>query len=154
MSSEVAAPPESARIAWVDRLKGVALLWVFLNHASERLLGGPLINNPFPGWPPFDVRLRQLAPLTGHGLWTLPLNLFRYVGWTGDEGVGVFLLAAGFGLTWSLLGSNAPSWGEFYRRRVLLSYPTWLLLHALVLVAGVLRLFPINANFVLSALGL
>jgi peptidoglycan/LPS O-acetylase OafA/YrhL len=142
------------RLAWVDRLKGISILWIFLNHASERLLGGPLIGNPYFGWPSFEARLHQLAPLRGYGVWNLPLNLFRYVGWTGDDAVGVFLLAAGFSLTWSLFAREQPSWTDYYRRRVLRIYPSWWLVHAVVLAAGVLGLFPLTMNFVLSALGL
>jgi peptidoglycan/LPS O-acetylase OafA/YrhL len=158
MNPSPGASPENrsaeARLVWIDRLKGVGLIWVFLNHLSERMLGGPLIGNPFPGWPPLEARVRQLAPLTGHGFGDLPLNLFRYIGWSGDNGVGVFLLAAGFGLTWGLLGSGVRPWSDFYRRRVLRIYPSWLLLHALVFAAGLIGLFALDANFLLSAIGL
>src|ERR1700742_3807232 len=90
------APP--ARLIWIDRLKAVALLWIFLNHASERLLGSPYLANPAQNWPPFSERLSQLQPLMGLGIWHVPVNLFRYIGWLGDQGVGLFLILSGFGL--------------------------------------------------------
>ena len=48
---------------WLDLLKAVAILWIFLNHAVERVLGSPYIANPNFHWPPFSERLAQLAPV-------------------------------------------------------------------------------------------
>jgi len=131
-----AGPPvekgPAGRQLWVDGLKAVALIWVFLNHVSELLLGSPNIGNPYDGWPPFSDRLGQLQPLLGHGLWNLPLNLFRYVGWLGDQAVALFLIASGFGLAASLLkprSSGPLRWREFYRRRLWRIYPLWWTVH-------------------------
>jgi peptidoglycan/LPS O-acetylase OafA/YrhL len=150
-------PPTSTgdrRLGWVDALKGVALVWVLLNHLSERVLGSPLIGNPFAGWPPLDVRVRQLAPLHGHGFWDLPLNLFRYVGWTGDQGVGLFLFAAGFGLAWSHLHRRPGGWIDFARRRLLRLFPMWWVLHCAVLAAGLAGKLRLDRGFLLSVIGL
>ena len=130
-------------LAWVDRLKGIALAWIVLNHLSEQLLGSPWIANPSKDWPPLAERIAQLAPLRGHGFWDLPLNLFRYLGWSGDQGVQLFLIVSGFGLTWGLLARHGlkpfPT-VEFYRRRFARVYPLWwgahLLFLATWLVAG------------------
>src|SRR6266849_3991165 len=94
-------PPR--REMWVDRLKGLAMIWVFLNHAAEQIWGGLYLGNPGEGWPPFSERLIQLQPLEGHGWWNLPVNVFRYVGLLGDQAVALFLIASGFGLAASLL---------------------------------------------------
>jgi len=123
-------PP--GRQLWVDGLKAVALIWVFLNHVSELLLGSPNIGNPYDEWPPFADRLSQLQPLQGYGWWDLPVNLFRYVGWLGDQAVALFLIASGFGLAASLLkhqSSGPVRWREFYGRRLWRIYPLWWIVH-------------------------
>lgn len=123
------------RLAWVDRLKGLALIWVFLNHVSEALWGGPAIGNPCRDWPPLADRLRQLEPLAGGGIWMLPMNLVRYAGWLGDQAVSLFLIASGVGLVWSL--GSAPAkvrWTDFYARRIFRLYPLWWLVHALAVL--------------------
>jgi peptidoglycan/LPS O-acetylase OafA/YrhL len=147
------------RLAWVDRLKGFALLWIFINHAVEQTIGFPAFGNPMPGWPPLAERVRQLMPLTGHGVWDIPLNVFRYVGWLGDQGVGLFLLLAGFVLAWGMSEKrdrDPRRWREYYARRFFRIYPLWWASHGLVLVAGVLGLLsqPLSySRFLLSFVG-
>lgn len=94
------------RLPWLDALKGAALLWIVLNHVSEAVWGGPHLANPTRHWPAVAERFGQFAPLAGHGLWDVPLNLLRWVGWTGDQGVQLFLIASGFGLAWGLLAGR------------------------------------------------
>ena len=89
-------------LSWVDLMKAAAFIWIFLNHSSEILFGYPYIANPLPDWPPLADRVAQLQWLSGQGLWDVPLNILRYVGWTGDNGVQLFIILSGFGLTWSL----------------------------------------------------
>jgi len=140
---------------WVDSLKGLALAWVFINHLCERVLEFPIIGNPTTYWPPLVDRIRQLAPVRGHGFWDVPLNLFRYVGLTGDQGVGLFLFAGGFGLAWSLFHRGmGGGWLEFGRRRVLRLYPMWLVLHGAILAGGLVGMFTLNSGFLLSVIGL
>ncbi|MFN8545790.1 MAG: acyltransferase family protein [Candidatus Binatia bacterium] len=126
-------PPE---LPWLDPLKGVAMAWIFANHVSERLFSYPLIANPTHGWPPLADRVAQLRPLTGHGLLDPLLNLLRWVGWAGDQGVQLFLIASGIGLAWGL-AARAPerpvSAREFYRRRAARIYPLWWAAHLLFL---------------------
>lgn len=153
-----AAPP--GRLGWLDLLKGAALIWVFWNHVAERTMGCPMLGNPNPGWPSLAERVAQLAPLSGHGLWNVPINVFRVVGWLGDQGVGLFLLLSGFGLAWGALwrtGGQGFSWKEFYRRRLFRIYPLWWAAHALVPVAGVLGLLSTKfsiTRFLLSLAGI
>ncbi len=117
---------------WLDLIKAFALVWIFTNHIAEQLFGYPLIANPTADWPPLAERIAQLAPLKGYGPWSLPLNALRYVGWFGDQGVQLFLIASGFGLTWGLLqkSPNGPlSPGKFYLRRAERVYPLWIGVH-------------------------
>ena len=37
------------RLLWVDWLKGIALIWIFINHAVEAVFGGAYLGNPFYG---------------------------------------------------------------------------------------------------------
>jgi peptidoglycan/LPS O-acetylase OafA/YrhL len=145
-------------LLWVDLMKAVALCWVFLNHIAERLFGYPYIANPSAGWPPFSERLAQLRPLSGHGLWDVPLSLFRYIGWFGDQGVQLFLIVSGFGLTWGLLkryGGAFPSIGNFYLRRLERIYPLWWGAHLMLLLPLVVtgRSSFDAPSFVLSMIG-
>ncbi len=124
----------AANLFWLDRVKAIALVWIFLNHVTEAVFGTPLIANPTGDWPPLDQRLAQLCPLGGFGLWSAPLNVLRYVGWSGDQGVQLFLIASGFGLTWSLLSRRTTtlSPATFYIRRAARIYPPWIAAHVLI----------------------
>jgi peptidoglycan/LPS O-acetylase OafA/YrhL len=133
--------PESVRLVWVDLIKALALIWIVVNHISERIFGSPFIANPTADWPPLVERLAQLRPLTGYGVWDIPLNLLRYVGWSGDQGVQLFLIVSGFGLTWGLLarhGLASFDLSNFYRRRALRIYPLWWGAHLLFMMSWLL----------------
>ena len=119
-------------LPWVDFSKGVAMVWIFWNHTAEQILGYPLIGNPAVNWPPLGERLAQLRWMDGFDWSSTALNLFRYVGWAGDQGVGLFLMLSGFGLTWGQLqrhGSAAFPVGPFYVRRAERIYPLWWTAH-------------------------
>jgi peptidoglycan/LPS O-acetylase OafA/YrhL len=163
------SPVAPRGLIWLDQLKGLALLWIILNHGAETIFGAPMFSNPHADWPPLADRLTQLMPIDGFGWLNLPLNLIRYVGWMGDQGVQLFLIASGFGLTWSLLkrrsgvaatANPSPfSWRDFYRRRLLRLYPLWWMSHLLLL--GLLTLTDrgdqvslLDPKFYLSLLGL
>jgi peptidoglycan/LPS O-acetylase OafA/YrhL len=154
--------PIQTRLLWVEQLKAVALIWIFLNHVVERLLDTPLIANPNVNWPPYHQRLAQLlTPLAGHGWANVPLNLVRYLGWFGDQGVQLFLIASGFGLTWGLLArqGNAPlpSVKDFLWRRAERIYPLWWAVHILFAISYVMigwGIAPNQLRFWLSAAGL
>ncbi len=145
---------------WIDFIKGTALCWIFLLHVVERVFGYPLISNPFSDWPAFGDRLAQLAPLTGYGLADLPVNLVRYVGWMGDQGVQLFLIVSGFGLVHSTLrryGGGQFPLGKFYIRRLGRIYPMWWGVHILFLLTWFFwgkGLSPIDPNFYLSFAGI
>ena len=162
----MSAPRDSAgatapRLAWLDGLKGAAITWIVINHLSEAIWGGPYLANPSSHWPPLADRLAQLAPLTGHGAWDLPLNLLRWVGWLGDQGVSLFLIMSGFGLAWGLLarGDGTPgplAAGWFFRRRVARVYPLWWGAHLLFLAPAFLLgwgIFSLGKELLLSLAG-
>lgn len=131
---------------WVDRLKGFGLLWIFANHAAEQTWGGPHIANPSAGWAPLAERFSQLAPLSGQGVWDPLLNVLRWFGWMGDQGVALFILLSGFGLTWGLLQRDAPAhlpYGAFLRTRLLRIFPAYWLAH-----------LPFFATFLVTGFGL
>ncbi len=159
----VHAPPRDARpvhLAWLDYMKAIALIWIFINHVSEQLFRFPYFANPSASWPPLDQRIEQLQPLSSYGWLNVPFNILRYVGWTGDQGVQLFLIVSGFGLTWGLLkrGQTVLDWSAFYRRRMWRLYPLWLAAHAFfvlgVIALPVLEFPPLDGRLLLSALGI
>lgn len=109
---------------WLDGLKATALAWIVLNHVVEPIAGFPYIANPTSEWPPLSERVAQLAPLGGLGLWTAPANIFRYLGWFGDQGVQLFLIASGFGLMWAALRRPWRGWQPYLQRRSSRNLPT------------------------------
>jgi peptidoglycan/LPS O-acetylase OafA/YrhL len=135
------------------------MAWIFLVHVAEQIFGGPYFANPTDSWPPLSERVEQLAPVTGLGVWVAPANLTRWVGWLGDQGVSVFLIAAGFVLVPAVArpverASLPRQW--WYRLRTFL--PMWWVTLALFLGAGLLvgsdRYQPFTVSSVLSVLGL
>lgn len=145
---------------WVEFVKITALVWIFLNHLSERLFGFPYIANPSSQWPPFSARVAQLEPLHGYGLWGMPVNLLRWIGWTGDQGVHLFLIVSGFGLTWGILrkhGGEPLPMGSFLRRRANRIYPLWWGAHVMFLLFSLTIGFGLSLHdprFYLSLLGI
>lgn len=150
----------ATRLLWIESLKAFALIWIVWNHIAERLFGYPLIANPAPGWPPLTDRVAQLYPLQGFGSWGLPVNLLRYAGWFGDQGVGLFVIASGFGLTWGLLhtvGNHPLRLGKFYLRRAERIYPMWWMAHLIFAILWLLTgkgFSPLTAGYWLSFLGI
>ncbi len=130
-----------ASLRWVDCLKAVAILWIVLNHFVERFFGGPYAANPSVDWPPLGARIAQFAPVHVAGALRWPLTVLRDVGWFGDQGVTLFIISSGFGLTWGLLSRQAPAaipLAQFYRRRAARILPLWWGAHVLFLATIVL----------------
>jgi peptidoglycan/LPS O-acetylase OafA/YrhL len=151
---------KTQRFAWVEAIKAIALLWIFLNHISEQLFGYPLISNPISGWLPMSDRVSQLLPLDGFGGWNIPVNILRYVGWFGDQGVQLFIIASGFGLTWGLLNRQAEKSIKlipFYLNRAKRIYPLWWGVHILFVATWLVTgwgLSPFEPATLLSFLGI
>jgi peptidoglycan/LPS O-acetylase OafA/YrhL len=86
-------------IDWLDPIKAFALLAILLNHFVEEFGKGPWFTNPGNNWPDFATRMANVFP-SDH---PFPISLIQFLGWLGDSGPGVFILASGFGLTWAVL---------------------------------------------------
>jgi peptidoglycan/LPS O-acetylase OafA/YrhL len=133
-------PVRLPKLLWFDRMKAIAMLWIVLNHVIEPIFGPILIGWPTKNWPPLAARLAQLQPLD-LGIWSIPVNALRYLGWMGDQGVALFLILSGFGLTWGVLqryGRGVLPLKVFLRRRLLRLYPMWWVLHAFFIVMWLL----------------
>jgi Predicted acyltransferases len=145
-------------VGWIDGVKALALLWIVLVHWTERVFGAPYFANPNNAWPPLSERVAQLDPLSGFGIWDWPLWILRLVGWIGDGGVQLFLIASGFGLTYGLLSQGrAPRWLSFYRRRFGRIYPMWIVAHLGLLAAALVlpnpNVRPTSVDWWLSLIG-
>ncbi len=94
---------EHARLIWLDIVRGIAIVWIILVHFVERLVPGSFFANPTHGWPSIAGRIVQLKPLAVPGVSGIFVNALRYVGWLGDQGVQIFLVASGFALTFAAI---------------------------------------------------
>lgn len=113
------------REVWLDAIRAFAMVWVFFNHVSEKVFaGGPFFANPRQGWPDLGERLEQIEPLTGGGVADVFWNPLRYVGWLGDTGVQLFIIATGFVLTRSMIQRERED-GAFRRHRLSRLFPTY-----------------------------
>lgn len=127
-------------LPWLDRLKAVAFLWIVLNHIVEQMVGSAAAGNPSVPWPALAERIAQFGPVRGAGILTWPLTIVRDLGWFGDQGVTLFLILSGFGLTYGLLARDASAKidaGIFYRRRLFRIFPMWWGVHLLLLPIAV-----------------
>ena len=68
------SPKHNDSLLWLDLMKAVALIWIFLNHTSEKLFGSPYFANPDQYWPAITDRIQQLSPIAGHGYWNIILT--------------------------------------------------------------------------------
>lgn len=118
----------SQPLPWLSLFRGVAMSWIFLTHAVERIYCCPLFGNPTSAWPELGERFAQLKVLDLAGVSGLLMNVIRYLGWSGDIGVQMFIAASGFGLTWSVLRSSRTT-REFYARRLFRIVPLWVVAH-------------------------
>jgi peptidoglycan/LPS O-acetylase OafA/YrhL len=163
MTSRTTETPQvitSKNLIILDLLKGTAILWIILNHVVEAIGDAPLIGYPNTYWPPITDRIAQLQP-KDFGDWTILGNLLRYLGWSGDHGVALFLIASGVGLTWGRLRrleSQQPDrWSEFLGRRLGRLYPMWFLVHGFFMVTGLFLswgLSPLDKRTLISLSGL
>ncbi len=118
------------RDLWLDITRGLAIIWVFLVHFYERFGHGSMFANPTANWPPLTERIAQITPLDVNGFSGIFINLLRYVGWLGDQGVQIFLVASGFGLALSALNQSTEfSLREFYAKRLVRLLPLWFFVH-------------------------
>ena len=143
---------------WLDVTRGLAIFWVLLVHFYERFGQGSMFANPGANWPPFSERIAQLTPIDVDGLSGVFINLLRYVGWLGDQGVQIFLVASGFGLALSALKQSTElSIREFYTKRLARLLPLWFAAHIVFIATYVVfhkGLSPMDWRTWASILGL
>jgi peptidoglycan/LPS O-acetylase OafA/YrhL len=158
--ADPAPPPSGGSTAgsfvWLDALKGFAMLWIVLNHVVERLWGSEFAGNPNGAWPPLAARIAQFTAPLGKGVAAVAATAMRDVGWLGDQGVTLFLIASGFGLAASFRRRSVErvAAGPFFRARAARIYPLWLGAHAVLLVVALLAFAKLGPSFVLSAAGI
>ena len=147
-------------LPWVNWIKGIAFIWIFIDHCVETQYGNTPFGNPGQGWFHLSNQISKLFPITGLGLWTIPDNIWRYIGWLGDQGVGLFIIMSGFGLTWGLLAKHQEQLetSKFYQRRLVRLYPMWWSLHIIALAATYITGLQLgisihDPNFYLSFIG-
>ncbi|MBD3321460.1 MAG: acyltransferase family protein [Chitinivibrionales bacterium] len=131
---------------WLNPLKAFALLAILLNHFVEEFGSGPWFTNPSQDWPDFSTRIGNVFP-TEH---PFPISLVQFLGWLGDSGPGVFILASGFGLMWSAVHKPllADSPRQFYQRRLVRIFPLYIAAHFFILF---LALFVPGSDLTLSS---
>jgi peptidoglycan/LPS O-acetylase OafA/YrhL len=151
------------RLPWIDGLKGLAILGIVLYHVALALFGVPPFDHPKDYWLPLADRFAKLQPLSYDSpISFLLINALRYLSWLGYQGVNLFLVLSGFGLTWSVVrrlsaehGNINLNWTQFYQRRLWRIFPLYWAGHVLFLVTFVLvrqppQIAPVDGRFYLS----
>ena len=148
------ASTAGARIQWPDAMKGISILWIVYFHFFLAYYGGG-----FP-WPVnrenFSSFMMFCAPTSSFGTFFCFLQgCCAAVMQRGAQGVGVFVVLSGFGLTYSLLrAKKQESWLEWYRKRLVRLFPMYWAAHLIYLVSPLIeRKDPIDYRFLLSFLG-
>lgn len=134
-------PRHSTFLVWVEYTKAIALLLVILVHFTEASVCCPYFANPSAEWPSLEARIVQLQPLQQDGIIGVVVNIWRYIGWSGDVGVQLFLIISGFGLVWGILnrqGTESFGFKWFFRRRLSRIYPLWWAAHILLLGVSII----------------
>ena len=100
----------TAHLGFLDVLRGVAILWVFLAHSVGMSYGGTL-----PQWGPGWTR--------NFGEARLPAVLFPLT--YGFAGVAIFFVISGFCIHLSFLRGRPGDWQGFFVRRFFRIYPPY-----------------------------
>lgn len=143
------------RIDWLDPIKAFALFGVILNHLVEELKPGPWFPRPTGSWVGF---LERMPSFITHD--SLLVSIMKLLAWVGDFSPGVFILASGFGLAWTILNSEQGNidWKSFLQRRILRLFPLYIFLHLLFLAATLAKngsaITFADTNILLSMLGI
>jgi peptidoglycan/LPS O-acetylase OafA/YrhL len=153
--SASAAPLPRPRFDWLDGAKGIAILWIvffhFFNTYTNSELASPVRARFFAT---FMAACRPVTALARASCYVE--SLFVGLSYLGFHAVAVFLVASGFGLTYSIAGRGNPEngWSGWYRSRVIRLYPMYWLAHIVFLISPFqFRPEPIDYRFVLSFLG-
>lgn len=152
----------SPRLPWLDAMRGLAILMIVFYHITIGIYGVPWFAHPRNDWPDLGARLAQLWPLPQENFAAFLLaNAFRYLGWLGYQGTGVFLVLSGFGLTWALASRSRAAEIDrqaFYLRRFLRLFPLYWVGHFFFLgfnnLAGWRPFSALDPRFALSLFGI
>jgi peptidoglycan/LPS O-acetylase OafA/YrhL len=154
-SERPAAGRGEVRLYWLDGTKGIAILWIVFFHFFVAYEGGRL---PWLLDPDYFARYERIcapesaasrALCLGSAVLTAAVQL-------GFNGVAVFLVLSGFGLSYSLARTDRPAvpWPRWYRSRLIRLLPMYWVAHLVYLVSPFqARLDPLDYRFVLSILG-
>jgi len=147
--------PVSARLSWLDGVKGIAILWIVFFHFFNTYENGYYPSPIKTGY--FALFVEQCAPTSiletlgcvGQAIFVAAIQL-------GFHPVAVFIILSGFGLAYSLAKTGNPQggWPGWYRGRVLRLFPMYWLAHLLFLISPfVARPEPVDYRFILSFFG-
>ena len=148
----MSAKPPSARLQWIDGMKGISILWIVYFHGFSF--------REFP-WPLSDGYLAAYWKLCRSSSWLGELYcalgaLGVAISKFGFHAVAVFLVLSGFGLTYSLAKTGEPAggWMGWYRSRLLRLFPMYWVAHVVYLISPFqARPEAIDYRFVLSFFG-
>jgi peptidoglycan/LPS O-acetylase OafA/YrhL len=146
---------KARRLSWFDGVRGISILWIAIFHF---FMAYDNSRHPWMlGFANFPSFVEGCAPSSFFGTFGCVMNgLLATIFERGSNAVAVFIVASGFGLTYSLVKKGMPAggWGAWYRKRVLRLFPLYWLAHLIYLVSPfVSRTDPIDYRFFLSFLG-
>lgn len=154
MTKQSPTPQPKSRFWWLDGVKGVSILWIVFFHFFANYDSGLpwVLDRKFI--PKVLAECSQGSILDTLGI----IGKALFVGITNlaFHSVGVFLVASGFGLAYSLSKSGGPKagWGDWYLQRVVRLFPMYWVAHLLFVISPfVFRPEPIDYRFLLSFLG-
>jgi peptidoglycan/LPS O-acetylase OafA/YrhL len=146
--------PSTARFWWLDGIKGISILWIVFFHLFSAY------NVRYP-WTLSSGYFPKFMLSCGASNWIesagcFLLSLFVGGSQVGFHAVGVFLVASGFGLCYSMAkpGKRHDGWLQWFRKRLTRLFPMYWLAHLIFLVSPfVSRPEPVDYRFLLSFLG-
>ncbi|MGC9966984.1 MAG: acyltransferase [Syntrophobacteraceae bacterium] len=145
----------AGRFEWLDSVRGLAVLWIAFFHCILSYNNGrfpsPLTINSLSSF----VEQCAQGSLPGK-LLCAAKAIVAAILLRGSQGVGVFLLFSGFGLTYSLVKSGGfeISWANWYKRRLTRLFPVYWLAHLILLISPFAVLHDkIDYRFLLSFFG-
>lgn len=157
MTDQTNKIPAQNRFDWLDAMKGFAILWIVLFHFCS--MNDVFKSYPWVLGPAYVERLlaatESLAPL--EKAVHLIRGAFVALVELGFHGVGIFLIASGFGLSYSLAKTGGPTegWRSWYGKRLIRLFPMYWVAHLIFLVSPfVFRPESIDYRFFLSLLGI
>ena len=151
----ISAASSAGRFQWLDGVRGMAVIWIAFYHCllsyDNGRLPWPITFDSLPGF------VEQCANGSIFGKFSCAIEgIISAIIQRGPEGVGVFILFSGFGLTYSLVkhGGVGISWVDWYKRRFMRLFPTYWLANLVFLVSPFVILHdPVDYRFLLSFFG-